>query len=269
MDPALKYIQLYRGKYVPTKSPLKQKVIALDLDETLGAFSDLAIMFKSTNQTQNFNELLDLFPEFLRTGILPILEYLLTKKKQGNCKHIYMYTNNQCQLTNQENHADWPTMISAYLSYKLKTDQPIFDKIICAFKINNRRIEPARTTQQKTHQDFIKCTLLPKSTEICFIDNDYHDKMTHNQVYYIQPKSYHHGLSKNEMMMRLNSVIKPLPLIIPLSNCIKTASEKEDDTKVAQKLMYYVREFFYLTAQRKQTKSLRLKMGKITRKRRP
>lgn len=260
MDPALKYIQLYRGKYAPTKLPLKQKVIVLDLDETIGAFSDLAIIFKSTNQTQNFNELLDLFPEFLRTGILPILEYLLNKKKQGHCKNIYMYTNNQCQLSQ----SDWPTMISNYLSYKLKTNKPIFDQVICAFKINNRRIEPARTTQQKTHQDFIKCTLLPKSTEICFIDNDYHDKMAHNQVYYIQPKAYHHGLSKNEMMKRLTNTSKPLPL----SNRTKTPEEKEDDTKVAQKLMYYIREFFYLTAQRKQTKSLHLKMGKITRKRR-
>ena len=59
----------------------------------------------------------------------------------------------------------------------------------------------------------------PKSTEICFIDNSYHQDMVQDKIYYIQPRSYYHNLPLTEILnrfynsaigkqYRLNSVLK-------------------------------------------------------------
>ena len=39
--------------------------------------------------------------------------------------------------------------------------------------------------------------MMPKNTEICFIDNTYYNEMLDDNVYYIQTLSYNHNLSKD------------------------------------------------------------------------
>ena len=73
------------------------KIVVFDLDETLGYFTEFGIFWdslvyyvKSKNKkilTQNdFNDVLDLYPEFLRPNIINILTYL-KEKKHHNCCH--------------------------------------------------------------------------------------------------------------------------------------------------------------------------------------
>jgi hypothetical protein len=90
------------------------------------------------------------------------LEYLNQKKKSGYCNKVYIYTNNQCP-------DDWANLISDYFNRKLLTNNNIFDKVICAFKINNRQIEFSRTTHEKTHNDFKEFLewMVEKSPYIC------------------------------------------------------------------------------------------------------
>jgi hypothetical protein len=267
------YVQLYKGKYF-TRPKYKNvsRVIAFDLDETLGSFADLDIlwtMLKDLKISVNFNDLLDLYPEFLRYGIMPILEYLYQKKKSGQCNKIYIYTNNQCDIS-------WPSMISDYFDYKLHTDGKLFDKIIFAFKINNKQIELSRTTHEKTHGDFIKCTLLPKTTEICFIDNSEFDNMKTDRIYYIQPASYYHNLSYYDIINRF--IVSPIgkPYVNLKSRFIKhfdnfrmiRSSNPNIDVFVAHKIMYHIKEFFYLTNKRNRTKKIRFSIGSSTRKKR-
>ena len=72
------------------------KVIIFDLDETLGSFSDMESLWSGIHNyikiqenalnkidiNQNaFNQLMDIYPEFLRTGILEILSYFVNKKR--------------------------------------------------------------------------------------------------------------------------------------------------------------------------------------------
>ena len=101
----------------------------------------------------------------------------------------------------------------------MKIVDPLFNHTIGAFKIKNTIVEPKRTSNKKLYDDFIKCTLLPKSTEICFIDNSYHQDMVQDKIYYIQPRSYYHNLCLTEVInrfynsdigkqYRLNSVLK-------------------------------------------------------------
>lgn len=284
-DETINEIQLYKGKYYDKKRTKSHgRVIAFDLDETLGSFTDLEILWSALQHFTkkytpiDFNTMLDLYPEFLRYGIIHILEFLIQKKKSGQCKQIFIYTNNQC------NH-NWTDLISTYFNYKLNTNIPIFDKIIRAFRIGDKRIELHRTSTSKTFTDFIKCTLLPVKTEVCFIDNYEYKDMKSDRVYYIQPYSYTHHLSTQEIIKRfVNSDIynkltrqsDPHTLhgfiadYFIKRNHITNGNPMVQDLKrdiiVAQKIMYHLKEFFYLTTKRKRTQKNRMNMGHTTRK---
>ena len=276
------YVDIYKGKYY-SKPKFKrvQKAIVFDLDETLGSFTDLDILwralqsYKHTIVLPHFNDVLDLFPEFLRYGILPVLAYLL--KKRSAFVQCYMYTNNQCS------HPIWIEQITRYFDYKLMADEPLFKRIICAFKINKEIIEPSRTTNRKIHSDFIRCTLLPINTEICFVDNTYYPNMDVERVYYIQPRSYHHHLSTRQIVDRY--VEKFVEMASPGRQNVSeylmdsfasqgrslpgnpSFKDLETDIYVAQRLMYHIKEFIFLTQMRKsRTKRARVKMGRVTRK---
>ena len=282
-------IQLYKGKHFLFTVITKKKtpiVIAFDLDETLGSFSDLETLWSSIKSfhpkqtTVDFNKLLDLYPEFLRYGILPILAFLYQKKRKGVCDNIYIYTNNQCS-------PEWCNMIARYFDYKLGCETKLFDKIICAFKINNKIVEVGRTSHNKSYNDFIKCTILPKKTRLCFVDNTYFNEMVNDNVYYIQPRSYVHHLSSETILDRFlssdlcrNSVIDTEKYLFSdylysqffkrgfYDNANVTKKMLETDIIVAQKMMYYIKEFFYVTNKKARTKKIKYPIGRFTKKNR-
>jgi hypothetical protein len=277
-------------KYYP------KKVIVFDLDETLGSFSDLYILWCYLENIKKeyslnlgldqsfFNELLNLYPEFLRLGITTILEYLVYKKKSNECSGIFIYTNNSCPPY-------WVSFISGYIDYKLNTTGFI-DKIIRAFKVDDVIIEPLRTTRDKTHSDFIRCSLLPRNTEICFIDDVQYMKMQCEKIYYIQPKIYRHNLCFCMVVERflssplftkfvLSGSLSPFQsnqstkiLHFLKEQCInpdcnhscKTIHEMEVDMLVSQKLLYHIKEFFFITTRKSKTKKRVYRVGKFTRK---
>ena len=86
------YAKIYKGKaFSKPRINKYKKVLVFDLDETLGSFIDLEILWRaihrcapSIKNVPEFFEVLELYPEFLRYGILPILEYLNQKKKNGD-----------------------------------------------------------------------------------------------------------------------------------------------------------------------------------------
>ena len=283
-----KILQIYKGKCFEKKYIKKyQKVITFDLDETLGSFFHLHILWsglqkiKKTVNTDNndlqieFNNLLDLYPEFLRYGILNIIDYLIVKKKQGECDKIYIYTNNKCN-------PPWISLIMQYFKYKLNVTEDIFDQTICAFKINNKIVELSRTTKDKIYNDFIKCSLLPKTTEICFVDNTFFSNMVNEKVYYIQPLAYYHNLSTTTIIDRFLYSSNSSEYINILQNISKTEEYLYDwfsmngseykphnielDILVAHKMMYHIKEFFYLTNRKNKTKKNRIHLSRFTRK---
>lgn len=292
-----KYIKLHKGRklipmeqiYISEKTQKNGKVIIFDLDETIGSFSDFYILW-NTIETHNlqidFNELLDLYPEFLRHGILHILEFIYYKKQTGECSKMYIYTNNQClSKCINENSKNWVQLIIDYIESKIIPKESVgrlFDQVIHAFKLGEKRYELKRTTSAKTHSDFIKCTLLPKITEMCFIDNSFFPKMCGEHVYYIQPRSYFHYLRTDEIIDRFISseLYKKLntrqcfETILyqvflekqPTINMILLEKRLETDILISQKMMYYIREFFYLYSRRIKTRKLKQKIGRFTRK---
>jgi len=265
-------VQVYNKKYI-YKNVNSKKYVVFDLDETLGCFTDLVaiwdiindesfIFSNENNRTSQdrFNALLDLYPEFIRYGILNILEYLNYKRKMNVFEGLYLYTNNQISKT-------WSKMIIHYLERRSNSPN-LFKHIIHAFKINKRIIEPKRTGHVKSYSDFIDCSLLPNGTEICFIDNTYYEKLNCSKVYYIRPKPYFHGINTSEIIYRLlnsnlleNCTEKPF-LDYYLSNNLlssytKSQSEINEDLCVSKKILYYIQDFFIMTTKNRKTKKNR------------
>jgi len=279
-------VEIYKGDYFSKhKKSRAKKVVVFDFDETLGSFVDLEILWSiitKYKKTIDFNDVLDIYQqEFIRYGIMPILEYLLSKKGSGECYKIYVYTNNKAEKP-------WVQLIINYFNHKISRTITLFDQIIHAFKINNIHTELNRTTHKKNHEDFIHCTLLPKTTAICFIDDVFYKDMKSERLYYIKPKPYKHRLSTYDIISRFiySKVGNELLTNDNARNIFKTNVIKrtmmlgnfkthtnysntafKNDILVAQKIMYHLKEFFYIINKRAKTCKRRKSSFSFTRKR--
>ena len=133
----------------------KYKIIVFDLDETIGCFSELFILWSGIRHidptffNQNkFNALLDLYPEFFRHGILSILRFLQSMKESHHIHSLILYTNNHCG-------PEWLSFILSYINNKY--EKQIFDHSIGAYDKNTN----IRSTNKKTYNDLIKIINLP------------------------------------------------------------------------------------------------------------
>lgn len=188
----------------------KGKYIVFDVDETLGYFSQLgsfidALSFYNKDFSgsifERFNEILDLFPEFVRPKMIEILKYIHEKKGSGICSGLFIYTNNQGPRS-------WVQHIAKYFDYKVgnvernDNNATLFDKIIAAYMINGKIVEPGRTSQNKTYDDLLRITGISPHSEVCFVDDLNHPDMRHENVLYLNVKPYVKTLSTDEMIRR-------------------------------------------------------------------
>ncbi len=236
------------------------KVVVFDLDETLGYFLELSLfcdclkLYKNNKfLTQDeFNQLIELYPEFVRPNILPILTYLKHKTEKGECDAVMIYTNNNGPK-------EWAQHIKSY--FESKIDFPLFAQIIAAFKVQGKHIELCRTTYDKTVSDFIRCTKLPKETQICFLDDVYYPKMKYDNVYYIKVKPYIHDLTFDEMTRRFISSSFGKKMVgnnpeqfvdfmnknmeeFEYAYVEKTKEEADIDKIITKQMMIYLQDFF-------------------------
>lgn len=204
------------------------KVVAFDVDETLGNFSQFSYFGHTLGQYFNkpdimyryFNDLVDLYPEIIRPNMVRILDYIRKKKNAGVCSKVMIYTNNMGP-------DKWVAHIRSYFENKLRAMKqsgaggglaivpPLFDHTIGGFKPQNERTAaasasayPERTTTHKTVNEFIRCGRLPADIEICFLDDVEHPKMVDERVYYIKLQAYHSYIPFEMFVVRfLNSAL--------------------------------------------------------------
>ncbi len=265
-----RFVKAFKGKYYKKDEPIvksRNKIIVFDLDETLGQFTELHSIYKclikvldrDLNQSE-FNKLLDLYPEFLRPGIITILEFLYYKKQNGVFSRLFLYTNNQCG-------GNWVKFIINYFHLKVKAlDKPLFEEPICAFKIRNKIVNIRRSTQSKIYGDLIQCAMFPPTTtEVCFIDNTYYEHMCDDRVYYILPQSYNHPLTKIDIIKRIEKWI--LPDYDKFVDLIKKAINEnmrptlsyETEMNITKKIMFHVREFLYFGSEESEAPVYKIK----------
>jgi len=242
------------------------KIVVFDLDETLGYFTEFGIFWdslthysklknKSTLTQSDFDNILDLYPEFLRPDIINILNYLKNKKEKNICNKVMIYTNNQGSK-------EWVNNIISYFENKI--NYKLIDQIICAFKINGKKIELCRSSYDKTYNDLIKCTKLPLDAEICFMDDNYFSGMKTDNVYYINIKPYYNSLDFKSMCNKfldsnlykkllnginsnntdfINYMLNEYKLY-HLENINKTEEELNIDRIVSKKILVLLQDFF-------------------------
>jgi hypothetical protein len=232
-----------------------KKIVAFDLDETLGCFVELGMFWDALEYTmkgnlshKQFFEVMDMFPEFVRPNIYNILSFLKRKKRQGECEHVMIYTNNQGVR-------NWTEMIAAYFDMKMKSK--LFDQIIAAFKVRGKVVEMRRTSHDKSVDDLLRCTQLPKGTKICFLDDQYHPLMEDETVYYINVKPFTHSIpfgimaeryhancnpdmEKNEFVSSVVSFMKMYSFTVT----DKSSNEEEVDSIVGKQILVHLKEFF-------------------------
>jgi hypothetical protein len=259
------------------------KIVVFDLDETLGYFTEFGIFWdsllnylklsgKSKPEQSEFNEVLDLYPEFLRPNIINILTYLKERKKTNCCHKMMIYTNNNGPR-------EWANHIIEY--FEKKINYKLVDQLIAAFKINGKRVEICRTTHNKTHKDFIKCTKIPSSAEICFLDDTFYPEMANENIYYINVKPYYHDLQIDIMLKRFSeskigkkiidsNIIefeeKMLEYIkIYKYECIdKDEKEYEVDKVLGKHIISHLQEFFNKSKKNKTRKNTGNKRNKTS-----
>lgn len=239
---------------------MKPHVVVFDLDETLGFFSSLGVFCSCLNYVlddkrfyqNNFNKIMDLYPEFLRPGILNILKFLKQKKRIKTCSKVIIYTNNQGPK-------EWTVQIKDYLDNKIESK--LFDHIIAAFKVNGRHVEIGRTSHDKNMGDFLNCTSLPKNTQVFFLDDQYHMGMEDKNVYYINLFPYVHHLEWHNMIDRfwddfkdvIDDSITKSYFTSQMMTCInkynisverKNEDEYEAEKVVSMRIIKHLKEFF-------------------------
>jgi len=85
-------IRVRKGSYIKPKNPplAVVKHFVFDLDETIGSFAELEVLWRGLRELSKMNKysntfqetpeffrkILDLYPEFLRYGIITILQFL-------------------------------------------------------------------------------------------------------------------------------------------------------------------------------------------------
>jgi hypothetical protein len=177
------------------------RIAVFDMDETLGSFADLSNFVYTLARVakhihsdpdkliqDNFNSIMDLYPEVLRPKIMDIMALLVEMKKQHKCKHVMIYTNNTGPR-------EWIDGIKNYFNYK--SGYPLFDRVIGAFKRPNGEIvEFKRTSHDKTYNDLVRCSSLEGNFEIFFVDDRVHPGMHTENVYVIEVKPYERNIPK-------------------------------------------------------------------------
>ena len=134
----------------------------------------------------------------------------------------------------------------------------LFDQIIGAFKVNGKQVELSRTTHMKTHKDFISCTKIPETTQICFIDDVFHPGMSNDNIYYIHIKPYTYDLTFDTIVDRfVGSGLLHVDSPTSMKEAIITGMKRYDytyvekshleheiDAMLSKKILHHLHTFF-------------------------
>lgn len=177
---------------------MNQKYVIFDLDETLGFFTELSIIWDCLKKHQGvtgqrcFDELCLLFESCIfRPGIFDVLNVLKTRKKSVK---IILYTNNN-------GGKEWLNHIITFMERRVNK-RGFFDKIVPGYnpKLKGKN---DRTTYNKTYSEIIRCADIPPNAKIIFFDDLIHQGMKHKNVNYVHLHPYCFPLKSTYIINKL------------------------------------------------------------------
>jgi len=164
---------------------MNQKYVIFDLDETLGFFTELGIIWNCLTSHQAvtgqkcFDELCLLFEkEIFRPGIFSALNLLKINRKHVK---VILYTNNNGGI-------EWLNHIISFMERRINA-RGLFSKIIPGYDPNLKE-KDSRKTFDKTYSEIIRCADIPRDAKIIFFDDLIHPEMKHKNVTYIRVKPF-------------------------------------------------------------------------------
>lgn len=199
---------------------MKHKMIVFDLDQTLGFFDQIVYIINQTH-LETYAPLFELFPEIFRPQLFELLHSLALLKKNHRVKGIVLYTNNRNE--------DFVHQVIQYIHMKLGCS--LFEPVITYHSTE-------RTTREKSYQDLFSCIKDGTAHLFCFIDDKYHERMKHVQIYYIHSEAYHYVLDEKEVNMRIQ---KNIPMFKTKKRNLPIKLHKRVTEYIASKL----KEFIY------------------------
>ena len=166
-----------------------EKIVVFDMDETIGHFSqlyviwDLLIKLSNTQLSSvDFYNIADIFDSYFHPEIINIIVYL----RNNNIRTV-IYTNNQGPWW-------WPRLIARYLDYKsshLTHKYGLFIKeVIGAYKIHDKMNDRRRTSHGKSYEDLSKILDLFLFNKVIFFDDQEHKQMRNKNVTYVKVPKY-------------------------------------------------------------------------------
>ena len=175
--------------------------VALDMDETLGHFSQASLLWSAArdgiivcNRDQLVGCLLEI-PGLFNPDMPNIIRVLKKGKQNGTVGSIVVYTNNTAPR-------EWPEIVSEAVDRMAGFN--LINDVIAGHR-NNKKPghETRRTTPYKTLPDLIRC--VGESAKYVFVDNEHHPGMVDKRVDYIHvsphvitvtPRDYHRALER-------------------------------------------------------------------------
>ena len=168
---------------------MKNKIIVFDLDQTLGFFDQIVYIINQTRMEQ-YAPLFELFPEIFRPQLFELLHSLALLKKNKRLKGIVLYTNNRNE--------DFVQQVIQYIHKKLGCS--LFDPVLTYHSVE-------RTSHEKSYQDLFSCVHDGTTHVFCFVDDKYHERMNHVDIYYIHSEAYQYVLEEKEVNKRIQKTI--------------------------------------------------------------
>ena len=180
------------------------KYIVFDLDETLGYFTELSIIWNCLKTIMNlhtekqFHQLCKVFEsDFFRPGIFRTMAYLRDNKNRAK---VILYTNNNGSI-------GWLKMILSYIEKKVGAPG-LFDTIVPGYNPHGPANQ-MRSSYNKTYDEIRRCANIPADAKIIFFDDQEHPAMLHKNITYIRVKPFVHSLTTNYVLNKLGNNISP------------------------------------------------------------
>lgn len=175
---------------------MSKKYVVFDLDETLGYFTELSIIWgclqtiHDIKGQSSFNRLCQTFEkEYFRPGIFKVFQYLNKKSAK-----VVLYTNNTGSI-------QWLKMILSFMEERSNT-KGLFVEIVPGYKPGMKG-PCARESFNKTYPEILRCAKLPANAKLIFFDDQPHPGMQHQNVKYIRVRPYLHPIRASQIIAKL------------------------------------------------------------------
>jgi len=174
------------------------KYVVFDLDETLGYFTELSIIWNCLQTVMNlhtqkqFHKLCEVFErDFFRPGIFRTMSYLRDNRHRVK---VVLYTNNTGSMT-------WLKMILSYMENKVGAPG-LFETIVPGY-IPHGPANQMRSSYNKTYEEIRRCANIPANAKVIFFDDQEHPGMLNKNVTYIKVKPHKCSLTANYIINKL------------------------------------------------------------------